>query len=596
MAISTKKKDIKYLNKDFSSFKEDLINYSRAHFGDNIKDFSEPSVAGMFVDIGAYVGDVLSFYMDRQLNEVFAPRELKNINKKIKQFGYNPVPPTPSTISCQFQAEIPAADSLPDSRYLLKVKKGTLVSSDSGIQFELLEDVDFSKYNSFDLIVASIDSDGNPSTFFVEQAGSCVSGEIKTQSISIGSYAPFPKIALSEEDVTEVVSVFDAEGNEYFIVDNLSQDTIFEAFENIAADSGDVPYVLTIKPAPYRCTSNYDIDTRLTTLTFGSGKSGTEDNDIVPDPAQFSVPMYGKTTVSNFSIDPNRFLRTRTFGNAPSNTTMTIKYRVGGGLSHNVAGGSINTIDRLLAEFPASSTAGSSTRASTVGSVVVSNASQASGGEARQTIQEIENNLGAFYASQNRVVTKEDFISRIYSMPSKFGRVYRVMVAPSSTPLVTELRILSRNTAGQLTQSPTTLKENIRKFLSFNSLINDRVEIYDAKIIDLSMGYSIVVQKGFNKQEVLSATLASLYSYFDIGNFQIGQSILVSDVRDVIFNVDGVVSVYDVEFFNRTNNFDSRTYSAEPYSMIEDRGIVVCPKDSTFHVRFPEFDIQGKTS
>lgn len=596
MAISTKKKDIRYLNKDFASFKDDLINYCRAHFGDNIRDFSEPSVAGMFVDLGAYVGDVLSFYMDRQFNEVFAPRELKNINKKIKQFGYKPVPPTPSIVSCQFQVEVPALNNLPDSRYLPVVKKGTMMSSDSGITFELLEDVDFSNYNTFDLVVASITSSGNPSTFFVEASGNCVSGEVKTQDIAVGAYSAFPKITLADEDITEVISIFDSNNNEYLIVDNLSQDTVFEASENSAPDQGAVPFVLTIRSAPFRCVSEYSIDDRLTTLTFGSGRVGDDDNDIVPDPSEFSVPMYGKSTISNFSIDPNKFLRTRTFGNAPFNTTISVKYRVGGGLSHNVSGGSINTIDKLLIKFSSSSTASSSLRSQAVSSVSVSNISQATGGEARQSIQEIERNLGAFYASQNRVVTKEDYISRIYSMPSKFGRVYRAMVSPSKTPLVTDLRILSRNDSGQLINSPISLKENIRKFLSLNSLINDRVEIFDSKILDISLRFSIVTQKGFNRQEVLSSVLSSLYSYFDIGNFQIGQSILVSDVEDVIFNIDGVVSVYDVEFSNRVGNFDGRTYSPNPYNVFEDKGILICPKDSIFHVRYPEFDISGKTS
>jgi hypothetical protein len=596
MAVSTKKKDIKYLNKDYVSFHDDIINFAKAHFGEHCKDFSEPSVAGMFVGIGAYVGDVLSFYMDRQLNEVFAPRELKNINKKVKQFGYKPVPPTPSTVSCNFQIEVPAIASIPDSKYLIKVKKGTIVSSDSGIQFELLEDVDFSKYSVFNIVVASVDSNGNPSTFFVEMDGTCVSGEIKSQDVVVGTYKAFPKIQLSDEDITEVISVFDSANSEYFQVENLSQDTVFESFKNLSSDSALVENVLALRPVPNRYVDNYNIDTRLTTLTFGSGRYGSDDNDIVPDPSKYAIPMYGKTTISNFSIDPNKFLRTRTFGNAPFGTTLSVKYRVGGGLTHNVSAGSINTIDKLLTEFSTNSASSSAVKSSVVGSVVVSNVTPATGGEERQTLQEIENNLGAFYASQNRVVTREDFISRIYSMPAKFGRVYKVMVVPSRIPSVTELRILSRNSTGQLINSPITLKENVKKFLSVNSMLNDRIEIFDSRIADLTLNFSIVTQSGFNKEEVLSATLKSLYSYFNISNFQIGQSILVSDVRDVIFNVDGVISIYDIEFSSRSGNYDGRVYASESNSVIEEKGIILCPQDTIFHIRYPEFDILGKTS
>jgi len=596
MAVSTKKKDVKYLNKDFASFKYDLINYAKSHFGDHISDFSEPSVAGMFIDIGAYIGDVLTFYADRQLNEVFAPRELKNVNRKIKQFGYTAVPPTPSTVLCQFQAEVPVISSLPDSRYLPKIKQGTLLTSDSGIQFELLEDVDFADYSSFDLIVASVDAKGNPASYFIEMGGSCVSGEIKTQDIAVGSYVTFPKITLSSEDITEVISVVDSTNNEYFQVENLSQDTVFKAFKNLSADSGEVPFVLTIQSVPYRYVGNYNVDTRLTVLTFGSGRGDSDDNDIVPDPSKYAIPMYGRTTISNFSIDPNRFLRTRTFGNAPYSTTLSVKYRVGGGLSHNIAQGSINTIDKLSIEFSANATASSSVRATTASSISVSNSSQATGGENRQTLQEIERNLGAFYASQNRVVTREDFISRIYSMPAKFGRVYKVMVAPSKTPLTIDLRILSRNSSGQLINSPLTIKENIKKFLAVNSSINDRMEIMDARVIDLALSFSIVVQSGFNKQEILSSVLSDLYSYFDISKFEIGQSIIASDVKDLIYNVDGVVSSYDVEFINRTGNYDGRVYSTESFSVVENKDIILCPKDAIFHVRYPEFDIKGKTN
>lgn len=593
--MTIKKRTLKYLNKDFDGFKKDLLDYAKAHFGDKIKDFSEPSIAGMFLDMASYIGDVLSFYMDHQYNELFidSAKETKNIQKIMNQFGYKAIAPTPATVLGEFSIEVPASitnSSSPRADYLLLIKKGTTTSADTGISFELQDDLDFADYT--DIEGGDVGVDGNNLSYIIKKTGYCVSGNVTKSSHTFGAFSQFPTITLADKDVTEIISVTDSEGNEYYEVGNLSEDTVFEAVKNIGDDSDLVESELRLKHVPFRFTSKYDIETRLTTLQFGSGKSGIPDNDVVPDPSQYAIPMYGKTTLLRFSINPGQFLNTKTMGIAPYNTTVVVRYRTGGGLSHNVSVGSITSIDKLLYQFPPSND--TTYRSEVVSSISVTNISSATGGENRQTLTDIKRNFGGYYAAQERIVTKEDFLARIYSMPSKFGRIYKARVVPSRIPFTTELRVLSRNQSQQLIQAPDTLKKNLKLFISEYGMLNEKVEIFDSKIINIAVNFNIVVQSGFNKEAVLNTCLARLYDYFNISNFQIGQGILLSDVRDVIYNVDGVISVYDLVFKNMVGTIGNNTYYGENYEMDIEKNILICPSDAIFEVRYPESDIVGR--
>jgi hypothetical protein len=306
--------------------------------------------------------------------------------------------------------------------------------------------------------------------------------------------------------------------------------------------------------------------------------------------------MYGKSTISSFSINPNQFLKTKTYGISPYSTTLTARCRVGGGLSHNVAEGSVNTIDSALVEFPSVSDVSNSVKNMVFSTLNVRNDIGASGGEARQSLDDIRRTMGGHYASQKRIVTSEDYLARVYSMPSKFGRVYRAMVSPSTIPFVTELRVLSRDSEGNLIQSPTFLKNNLKTYLSRYISINEHVEIFDTKIINLGLNFNILVKSGFNKDEILSNALSDLYDYFNVMNFQIGQPILLSDVVDVIYNLDGVISVFDLEFINLSDNFDGRKYSDDQYNINVNKNVLLCPSDSMFEFKYLEYDIKGKVS
>ena len=607
MVTSNKKlkqqKIVRYLNKDFDAFRSDLLEYAKAHFSDVITDFSDASVGGMFLDFTAYVGDVTSHYLDHQFNELFidTAREPKNIKRIAKQLGLKPQPPTPATVYCTFFVDAPVVidrngNVSPDTASMFILKAGTTVESDGGIVFELLEDIDFSVINDKNEIqISERDSSGEPVKMFIKKRALCISGERKTFNITIpNKFVRFRKVELPDSDITEIISVVDSDANEYFGVDYLTQDTVFEALKNESLDKSEVPFVVNIKPTTHRYTSEYDIITEKTTLTFGSGKADTIDDDIVPDPSEFAIPLYGKTTLTRFSVNPEQFLQTKTMGVAPMGTTLTINARVGGGLEHNVAERTINSLkDTLIAPL--------STNATLINTVVqtldVVNFERASGGDEKQTANELKQNASANFTSQNRLVTREDYLARIYSMPASFGRVYRAFVRThENADLSIQVHILSRDSNGTLTISPDSLKKNLKTFISEFKMLTDSVDILDANIINIGIDFSVITSSKSNGTTVLNNILRSLSRFFNIENFQIGQPIVIDEVKSLIYNTEGVISVADLKFNNLTNvSTGNSDYSNTIFSVTRNTnsGIILCPENSIFEVKFPNKDIRG---
>lgn len=596
-------KIVKYLNKDFDGFRSDLLEFAKAHFNDIIGDFSENSVGGMFLDLTAYVGDVMSFYMDHQFSELFIDtvREPKNVVKIAKQLGLKPTPPTPSVALCTFTIDAAAAENkdgvtVPDPQALLKLKRGTLVESEAGIIFQLTEHINFSKLSDATVKVSAVNSTTNiPTSFFITKQGLCVSGEIKDISISIPNvFQSFRQIELTEANITEIISIRDSALNDYYEVDYLSQDTVFETIENIDKDMGEVPFIMAIKPVPFRFISEYNPVTELTTLTFGSGKAKTIDDDIVPDPSEFAMPLYGRKTLTRFSVNPQQFLNTKTLGISPMGTTLTVRVRVGGGLDHNVAPQTISTINAADVEYL---TANKQKARSSASTLTVTNHNFAGGGEDKQSLEDLKLNASSNFATQSRLVTREDYISRLYSMPSKFGRIYKAFATNSkASPLTVEVNVLSRNSAGQLVVAPDSLKLNLKTFLNEYKIITDSIEILDGDVINLGIEFEIVVKSSFNQTEVLSNVLSSLRDFFDIDNFQIGQPIILSEVEALIFSNEGVLSITDrIKIKNHRGVIGGREYSFTSFSTINntDKGVVLCPHGSIFEIKYPNIDIKG---
>jgi hypothetical protein len=596
-----------YLNKDFDAFRAELVQYGRTYFSDKISDFSEGGLAGMFVEMTAYVGDVMSFYLDHQFNEldIATAVENDNIERLIKSSGVKIKGAAPASADIDFSLTAPAVlennDYVPDIRYLPIIRAGTIVSSNSGVKFELGEELNFAKKDLLGNFIATVstsktDSAGNPSKFLVKLTGLCMSGITNTETFIIpDEFKAFRTVILSSPDVTQIISIKDSLRNEYFEVEALTQDIVYKRVINVDYDSEFVPENIELIPAPYRFISDTSRNTGLTTIRFGGGSAISTDNDIMPDPSEIAIPLFGnKKTFSRFTLDPNSLLQTSTLGLAPRNTTITILYRAGGGLSHNVAENSITTVTTLLTKF--SSAALSSNISATRASITVSNKYPASGGDAQLTLSELKSVVASHKNSQSRIVTKADLIARIYSMPANFGRVFRVGLRDNpNNPLASVISIISRDSAGKLIISPDNLKENLRTYINQYRLISDAIDIVDAKVANIRIEYGVVIDSSSNKGLVIQKINSTLKKYMKIENFQIEQPIITADLVSLIINTSGVLSLVDFKVSNVSGTIDTRVYSNNSFSVASntDRGIITSDPGSIFELKYPNDDIIG---
>lgn len=614
MAIDIKKKvrpvrSRSYLNKDFDGFRSELLRYARTFFPDRINDFSEASLGGLLLDLASHIGDVNSFYLDHQFNELSVETavESKNIERHIRAAGVKIAGASPAVVDVMFYIEVPAELSgntyIPKTSALPIIQAGTKIKSNSGIIFDLTEDINFTDTDANGDLLASYqlsskNSNGTPASFILFLSGLCISGASTSQTFSIpNQFVPFRTVTLSKENVTEISRVTDSEGNEFYEVDSLTQDVVFKGILNVDEDGTLVKENMEIVPAPYRYVSEMSVQTGLTTLRFGSGQATSIDDDIIPDPSELSLPLYGKQTFSRFSIDPGQLLQTQTLGISPVNTTLTVVFRHGGGLSHNVAASTIKSVQTLLISFPGNPTniIASQVRAS----INILNSLAAAGGENAPTLDDLKLKVPSARNAQSRIVTREDLLSRVYTMPSNFGRVFRAGVKSNpNNPLATQLFVISRDVNSNLILSPDALKKNLRTYLNQFRLISDAIDILDTRVINMKVSFNIVVDPSANKSSVIQSVISSLKQYFDIKNFQIDQPIMTSDVMNIIINNVGVVSIIDLKFTNLRGTVQEKIYSDASFNVSANtkKGIIIGPPGSIFEIKYPDFDIVGVAS
>jgi len=607
MAVNTKLKKSElrsYLNKDFDSLRADLLLYAKTFFPDKMQDFSEASLGGLLLDMTAYVGDVMSYYLDYQFNEldIETATETQNIQRLLRQAGVQVSGASPASADVVFSIKVPSStsdSSMPEISYLPLIREGTVLMSSNGIGFTLISDLDFGatdeEGNHFFQQVTPYGSGESPKEYILKLTGQCVSGKTRVKDFSIGAkFVPFRRIIIPDTDVSEIIAVVDANGNEYHEVGSLVQNVVYKRVANISSDAYDVPENLELLPAPYRYVSTFNRQTGKTTIQFGSGRADTLDDDIIPDPSELSLPMYGKKTISRFSIDPNNLLRTKSLGISPIGTTITVKYRCGGGLSHNVSPGSINGISTLLTTFKGG--VSPARKAQIRASVDVRNAQSAGGGENQPSIEDLKRLIVSARNAQSRIVTRDDLLSHVYMMPSRFGRIFRAGIRSNSdNPLATQLYIICRDRSGKLKYAPDSLKDNLALWLNQNRLISDAIDILDSPIVDVGVKYSIVVNSVANKNSVIQSINAKIKNYFKIANFQIDQPLFLTEIQRIIIKSGGVISLSSLEMINLSGTVSNKIYSNVILNMEQAtfKGIVTPPGGGIFQMRYPNYDIIG---
>ena len=612
MAIDVKKKLKKasnrsFLAKDFEALRSELIQHARTFFPDKIQDFSEPSVGGLLVDIAASVGDGLSFYLDHEFRELDPQKavETSNVITHLRNAGVEIYGASPAVVVLKFSFLAPAEKASggyrPKVTALPVILQGTATQSFDGTSFTTVEDLNFAELDVNGNLICDYtvketsETIGVPTLYTVSRTVTAVSGRQTSDTFSISdTHVQFREITLSNKNVTDVLRVTDSDGEVYYEVSALSQDTVFVPVQRTGNDTLLVSKNLEITPAPRRFVKRFNPTTRLVTLRFGAGDAETLDDDIIPDPSELSLELYGKKTFPRFSIDPNSLLNTQTLGISPRGTTLTVTYRYGGGLTHNVVKNAIKDITSLEMEFRETL---NPTDALTIRqTLTVVNDASAVGGANPPTIEDLRQLIGTARQSQGRVVTREDLLARIYTMPAQFGRVYRASITNNPiNPLSALLYITSLDKNGDLTTSPDSLKKNLSTYLNEFRLISDAIDILDVQIINFGVRYAVVVMPSANKVQVIQNINNKLSDALQKRYFQIDQPVVIDDITNIIINTDSVIALSDLRVFPRTGLVEDRNYSSSsfPFERSTKRGIIFGPGGSFFEVKFPEHDLIG---
>tara|TARA_Y100000593_G_scaffold77916_1_gene144435 strand:+ start:8472 stop:10301 length:1830 start_codon:yes stop_codon:yes gene_type:complete len=580
-----------YLNRDFSDFRGELLRYANTYFKDKIQDFSEASLGGLFLDMAAYVGDNMSFYLDHQFNELNPNTvvESQNIETMVRNAGIKIMGNSPASVTVDFYIEInteldPNGVTIPKAVELPTIKDGAKLETNTGIIFNLTESIDFSQKNENGTYIAETtaitDSTGAIKSFVFKRSGLCVSGATTTQTSNISStFIPFRTVTLENQHVTSILRVYDSDGNDYHEVESLAQDTVFKKNRLSNGDTS-----LEVIASPYRFTTSVDIASRSTTLRFGSGDGSNILETKVPDPSDMALPLYGKETFSSYSLDPNRLLQSPSLGVSPTDTTLTIIYRYGGGADHNVDVEAIVGVNEVEFIFlPGTSYDAAQTIKN---SLAVSNSSAAAGGAAAPTLSDLKNFVTSARTMQNRVVTTEDLLARIYTLPTEFGIVYRANVLPNpENALSSILYITSRDASGKLVAASDALKKNLSSYLNEFRLIGDAMDVLDASVINYQINITCRFSHNSNKYELISLIIRKVKALYTADTMALGKPIVKSDIVNVVINQPGVIACVDIKLNNVAGTIQNRTYStvqknldlalkddiyfAEPYEIYE---------------------------
>ena len=586
---------IDYTNRDFSSIKRDLTQIAERFYPDTFQDFSEASFGSMMLDAVAYVGDQLSFYLDYNVNESFLDTsyQLDNIIRhgRIMGFKNSGRPSAYGTVAIYVLVPASTTSLGPDTNYIPVIKRGTRFSSTNGQSYVLIEDVDMAESTN-PIVVARTNSDtGNPEHYAIKSYGKVVSGFFNTESIEIGEFQRFRRVSLSQPNVSEIISVFDSEGNEYFEVENLSQDTVFKSLTNKNYKNDNVPSVM--KPLLVNRKFVTIFDNNGVSLQFGSGDELS--SDIVAEPQNLSIDVFGKTYVTDTSFDPSRLISNKYYAIVPQNTTLTVFYRQTNPTNSNAAVGAINTVGTKIIEFEDVSTLAAGEVSFVRNSLEVANETPIVGNVTNPSPGEIKQRIYDTFPTQNRAVTQRDYENLVYRMPSSFGSIKRCSVQkdPDSQKRNLNVYILSESPEGKLINSNDTIKENVKTWLNHYRMINDTIDILDPFIINFGINFIVKPEPLSDKFAVLNDCVEALANEFSTPLF-VGESISMSKIFNILNNVSGVNDTVKVQIINKNTSNYSNVFFRVSDNMSPDGDRVVCPKNAIFEMKFPQVDIKGK--
>ncbi len=576
-------RDIKYINRDFESFRSRLIEFSQTYFPSTYNDFSSTSPGMMFMEQSSYVGDVLSFYLDNQFQETFIQyaQQTNNVFELAYMFGYRPKTTGVAQTSVDFYQQLPSINDgtgnyVPDYNYAITINENTTITSQNGSSFITQDKIDFSVSSSLDPTEVSVyQISGNiPQYFLLKKSRNAISSTINTTSFSFGAPQQFATINIQANNIVKILDITDSDGNIWYEVDHLGQEMVFDSIKNTNINDpnkiDNTPFLLKLKKVARRFATRFTSLSNLQ-IQFGAGSPSDTTEEITPNPNNVGIGLPFKKDKLTTAFSPLNFLYTGTYGISPANTTLTVRYLTGGGVNSNITANSLTNLNTGNTRFN-NSNLNSTTANYIFASLSTSNPIAATGGRGGDTLEEIRQNTLALVASQKRSVTADDYLVRALSMPSEYGAVSKAYIEQPkltdnqvSTIETLNLYVLSLNSSGQLDYANTTLKNNLRTYLSQYRMIGDNIEIRDAYIINIGVNFEIIVLPEYNNNEVLLSCISSIQSYFLLDKWQLNQPIMVRDLYILLDKIKGVQTVKNVSIINKAGT--STGYSQYAYDI-----------------------------
>jgi hypothetical protein len=666
--FKNKGKDIKYLNKDFSQFRGNLIEFAKTYFPKTYSDFNESSPGMMFIEMASYVGDSLSYYVDDTLKESLMVHadDIENVIALSQYLGYKPKVSAPSVTILSVYQLVPSigsgGDNTFDSTYFLRIKEGMRSESTNGVQFITQDVVDFSDDRDREITIYQRDGvSGEPTFYLVKKQVQAISAELKDREVPFGAFKEFQSIELSDTDIIDIYDVRDSDGNKFYEVPYLAQELVFTDYPNTENNDPDLfqfkettPYILNTLKTSRRFVKQVNPNS-TTTIQFGSGDPTVSEETIIPSFKNVGLGLPNSISKLEESFDPTNFLKTKTYGTSPSNTTMTVKYLVGGGVESNVKKGTITQINGVEYEedIELFTSAQLGVYSAAKNSIAIDNEVPATGGKGGDTIEEIRQNALANFGSQNRAVTSKDYQIRALSMPTKFGAIAKayatadgtldnnspssILASPNAlkeftdlvegfvnkpeneepnrksiqeeikkflvgktsnnneknNPFAINLYLLGYDSKKKLSVLNRAVKENLKTYLTEYKILTDGINISDGFIINIGVEFEIVTLRNYNKSEVLSECIAELKEYFTIDSFTFNNTINISELELIVANVDGVSSVPKLKIINKCGGqYADNSYNVE--AAIKDKILYPSLDPSVFEIKYPDSDIKGR--
>jgi hypothetical protein len=611
--MATTNRDIKYINRDFTDFRSRLIEYARTYFPQTYNDFTPSSVGMMFMEQASYVGDVLSFYLDNQFQETFTQyaQQTNNVFELAYMFGYKPKTTGAAQTTVDVYQQLPSIDDgtgnyIPDYDYTITVGENTTITSQNGASFLIQDKIDFSASSSLDPTEVTIyQIAGNqPVYYLLKKSRKAISATIKTSQFTFGSPQQFQTININDSNIIKILDITDSDGNKWYEVDHLGQEMVFDTVKNSNIYdpniNGDTPYLLRLKKAARRFATRFTSLSNLQ-IQFGAGNPSDITEEITPNADNVGIGLPFEQDKLTTAYSPVNFLFTNTYGISPANTTLTVRYLVGGGVTSNIEANSLVNLNTTNTKFNNINLT-PLTANYIFASLASNNPIAASGGRGGDTLEEIRQNTLALIASQKRSVTADDYLIRALSMPTDYGTVSKAFIEQPrltdnqvSTIETLNLYILSLNPQGQLSVATDDLKNNLRTYLSQYRMIGDNIEIRDAFIINIGVDFEIIVLPEYNNSEVLLACITALQNYFLLNKWQINQPIFLRDLYILLDRIKGVQTVKNISISNKAGTTSGYSqYAYDIAGATQNQVIYPSLDPSIFEVKYPATDIKGK--